>query len=105
MRRLGSELARDIRLRLKECRLPATARVLIGLLMGLGLGILAAATRLPALLTLVDFFRPLGTLWVNAILMTVVPLVVATLVVSLASVTDSRVVGALGWRAITVLST
>lgn len=85
--------------------MPPTARVLIGLLVGLGLGILAAAARLTPLLTLVDLFRPLGALWVNAILMTVVPLVVASLVVSLASVADSRVVGTLGWRAITVLST
>jgi Na+/H+-dicarboxylate symporter len=41
----------------------------------------------------------LGTLWINAILMTIVPLVVSKLVVSIAGHDDVRAVGRSGWRA------
>jgi Na+/H+-dicarboxylate symporter len=59
-------------------------RVLIGLLAGLLLGIVAALTDLPWLSNAAAAAAPLGTLWVNAIRMTVVPLVVSLLITSIA---------------------
>ena len=47
-------------------------RVLAGLVVGLVLGLIAHATRLPALLALVTVAEPVGTLWINAILSTVI---------------------------------
>jgi Na+/H+-dicarboxylate symporter len=48
------------------------------------------------LLSVAAFAQPVGTLWVNAILMTVVPLVVASLVVGVAAAGDASFVGRLG---------
>ncbi|MCY7379129.1 MAG: dicarboxylate/amino acid:cation symporter [Gemmatimonadaceae bacterium] len=74
-------------------------RVLAGLVVGLVLGLIAHATRLPALLALVTVAEPVGTLWINAILSTVIPLVVSSLIVGIASSSDTRFVGRLGRRA------
>jgi proton glutamate symport protein len=43
-----------------------------------------------------------GTMWVNAILMTVIPLIVASLVVGVASAADPRIIGRIGGRALAV---
>ena len=49
--------------------------MLVGLAIGLLGGIAIAVTRNATLLTLADVFAPLGTLWINAVRMTVIPLV------------------------------
>ncbi len=46
--------------------------------------------------------QPIGTLWVNAIRMTVIPLVVSLLITGVASVADLRSTGRLGTRALAV---
>lgn len=71
-------------------------RVLAGLALGLAAGMIAEATRLPALLALAGFAEPIGTLWVHAILVTVIPLVVSSLITGVASSSDARFVGRLG---------
>jgi Na+/H+-dicarboxylate symporter len=75
-----------------------TTRVLIGLVAGLAIGALASASGNPAVLAVVSGLQPIGELWVNAIRMTVLPLVVAMLIGGIASVTDLRSVGRLGAR-------
>lgn len=45
---------------------------------------------------------PVGTLWVNAIRMTVIPLVVSLLITGVASVSDVRIVGRMGIQALVV---
>lgn len=77
-----------------------TARVLIGLGAGLGAGLAIAASGEPALLAAVPVIEPVGTLWVNAIRMTVIPLVVSLLIVGIASASDLRAVGRIGGRAV-----
>jgi Na+/H+-dicarboxylate symporter len=77
-----------------------TVLALVALLAGLLVGAATAATDAPALRTLVRVVEPLGALWVNAIRMTLVPLVVALLVTSVAGVADVRAVGRLGARAV-----
>jgi proton glutamate symport protein len=73
---------------------------LAGLAAGLLLGILASRTASPSLLAIVRGLEPIGTIFVNAIRMTVVPLVVALLISGLVSVTDTGLLGRLGLRAL-----
>lgn len=75
-----------------------TMRVLAGLVLGLAVGLLVLAHPTPALLAVVRTVAPIGTLWVNAIRMTVVPLVFALLVTGIAGVSDMRTVRVLGAR-------
>jgi Na+/H+-dicarboxylate symporter len=77
-----------------------TARVLIGLVAGLAGGILLSSLHNPALLDLAGWIAPIGTLWVNALRMTVIPLVVGGIVMGAASARNSGSIGKLGARAI-----
>ena len=76
-------------------------RLLVALLAGLAAGIAISYAHSPALTTLVSVVEPVGTLWVNAIRMTVVPLVVALLIVGVASTADATAIGKLGTRTVT----
>ncbi len=75
-----------------------TRRVLVALVAGLVLGIGVSATGDPRLLSAASFIQPLGVLWVNAIRMTVVPLVFSLLVVGVTSASDAAAVGRIGVR-------
>lgn len=70
--------------------------MLIGLVLGIVAGVAAFSTGNAALLALARWVEPAGTLWVNAILATVIPLVVSSLVVGVASSSDARFVGRMG---------
>ncbi|MFN2602510.1 MAG: dicarboxylate/amino acid:cation symporter [Gemmatimonadaceae bacterium] len=73
-----------------------TKRVLIALGAGLLIGIGVSAAADPRLMSAVSFVQPIGTIWVNAIRMTVVPLVFSLLVVGVASASDAASVGRIG---------
>jgi proton glutamate symport protein len=79
-----------------------TVRVLIGLVAGLALGIAVSASGNAWLLRLPGLVEPVGLLFVNAIRMTVIPLVASGLIVGVASMRDARAVGRLGGRALAV---
>jgi Na+/H+-dicarboxylate symporter len=76
-----------------------TVAALVALALGLAAGMVVSASGSPALRGLAALIEPLGALWVNAIRMTLVPLVVALLFTSVASFADLRAVGRLGARA------
>lgn len=76
-----------------------TTRVLASLVAGLVVGVFASWARWPALMTAVSIGEPIGALWVNAIRMTVIPLVVSLLVMGVAS-TSARGAGRLGGRTV-----
>jgi len=78
----------------------ATTRVLAALVLGLIAGAVVLAHPAPVLLTLVRIVEPIGTLWVNAIRMTVVPLVVSLLITGVASSGSIGTIRALGVRAV-----
>ncbi|GAA0694686.1 dicarboxylate/amino acid:cation symporter [Dyella marensis] len=79
-----------------------TARVLAGLAAGAALG-LALDAMSPALAVRVaDVAQPLGRLWLNALQMTVVPLVLALIVVGVNTATDAAASGRVARRAIGV---
>jgi proton glutamate symport protein len=73
-------------------------RALIGLALGLAAGIAVAASGQPALAQAGAGADLVGSLWINAILMTILPLVVSKLVVSIAGQEDGRALGRAGWR-------
>jgi proton glutamate symport protein len=79
-----------------------STRVLIGLGAGLGAGLAVAASGNDALLRAVDTIAPAGTLWVNAIRMTVIPLVVSLVITGVASASSVGSVGRIGGRTLVV---
>jgi Na+/H+-dicarboxylate symporter len=62
-----------------------TSRVLTALIAGLAIGVVASWIQNPTLLSMVAAVEPIGALWVNAIRMTVIPLVISLLVTGVAS--------------------
>jgi proton glutamate symport protein len=79
-----------------------TTKVLIALVAGLALGIALATGTVPGAASISAILDPVGTLFINAIRMTVIPLVVSCLVVGVSSAPDPRAVGRIGARAIVV---
>jgi proton glutamate symport protein len=73
-------------------------RALIALLLGFAVGVAAFMSGSATAIRVVGWLEPVGTLWVNAIRMTVLPLVVASLVVAVSDASP-RTVGRLGTRA------
>ena len=79
-----------------------SVRVLLALVVAIALGLLIAASNDARFIGLADRLVPIGTLWVNAIRMTVIPLVVSLLVTGVASTTDVAAIGRLGARTVIV---
>jgi len=75
-------------------------KALVGLAAGLVAGGAVAASAIPALPAVASAAEVIGTLWINAILMTIIPLVVSKIVVSIAGTDDARTIGRAGWRAV-----
>jgi Na+/H+-dicarboxylate symporter len=76
-----------------------TTQVLLALLAGFGLGLpLAGADGATARIVL-GVLEPVGTVFINAIRMTVIPLVVSSLIVGVTAAPDPRSVGRVGARA------
>ena len=78
-----------------------STRVLIALAAGLGLGLLLSQVRSPASDRAVAVIEPIGTLFVNAIRMTVIPLVVSLVIVGIAGADASRI-ARMGTRALLI---
>src|SRR5213080_2094302 len=72
----------------------------IGLAAGLVLGLAAATTQHPTLITVATGLRPLGTLFLNLLSMVVIPLVVTALFAGVAGLGSVRRVGRLGVRTV-----
>lgn len=77
-----------------------SVRVLLGLLLGLALGAVAAAGGDPTVARIIQALEAVGGLWLNALRMTVVPLIFAVLVTGIAQVSDAAATGRLAARAI-----
>ena len=79
-----------------------STRVLVALGAAIVGGAIIGASGSAPLLHAVDFLAPLGSLWVNAIRMTVIPLVVSLLITGVASAADIRAIGRTGGRTLLV---
>lgn len=75
-------------------------RVVLGLLAGLAAGALLAAIDSPALNRIIPVLEPLGALWLNALRMTVIPLVVAMIITGVASAAETAATGRIAMRAL-----
>lgn len=79
-----------------------TARVLLALVAGLGIGVAISVSSNPSLQALPAFIEPVGTIWVNALRMVVIPLVVSAVIIGVNSLPDSSSIGRIGGRALLV---
>jgi Na+/H+-dicarboxylate symporter len=75
-----------------------STRVLVALGLGLAGGLAIAASKNAWLLHAADAIAPIGTLWINAIRMTIIPLVVSLLITGVAGAADLRAIGRIGGR-------
>jgi Na+/H+-dicarboxylate symporter len=76
-----------------------TTQVLIALVAGLAAGLGVSASESEQLARAASWIEPVGTLFINAIRMTVIPLVVGSLVAGIASTPNPRALGKLGGKA------
>lgn len=74
-------------------------QVLLALLVGLALGLGISVSGSGVLAQLVPAIEPVGTIWVAAIRMTIIPLVVSSLIVGVGGAADPRSIGRIGVRA------
>ena len=79
-----------------------TARVLVALVAGLVLGAWLAASAPSVSAALVSVLDPIGTLWINAIRMTVIPLVVAMIFTGVTGSNDPGRLGRMGARVVPI---
>ena len=82
-------------------RLSLSTRVLLALVAGVGFGLLLSRTGAVTSEHVIAYVEPFGTIFVNAIRMTVVPLVVSLVIVGIASADASRI-ARMGTRALVV---
>src|SRR5476649_1395730 len=76
-----------------------TTRVLLGLVAGFLLGLALAGSTAPAVTTLLTVMAPVGTIFINLIRMSVIPLVASMLIASVGSLASSGALGRAGARA------
>jgi proton glutamate symport protein len=79
-----------------------TTRMLVALIAGLATGIVATTINDAGASALVRVTDPVGSIWVNALRMTLIPLVVSLLIGVIASVPNARSTGRLGIRALVI---
>lgn len=84
---------------MKTKKLPLYAQILIGLVLGLCWGLASSWLKIPAWLT-VELIKPLGTIFVTLLKMIAVPLVLASLIVGVASLHDIRKLSRIGGKTI-----
>jgi len=76
------------------------AWIVLALIVGMAAGVLIATVGSPSLAAVATLLEPIGTLWLNALRMTVIPLVVALLFTGIASAAETAATGRLAGRAI-----
>jgi len=82
----------------------AALRTLLALVAGLAAGVAISASSSSGLHEFAAALEPVGNVWVNAIRMTVIPLVVSLLIATIAEEKDVRAVGRLGGRAVALFA-
>jgi proton glutamate symport protein len=83
----------------------STTRVLLALIAGLIVGTAIAALDVPALRTVAAVMEPVGTIWVRALQMTLIPLVLSLLITGIVATVDTGATGRLGATALGVFLT
>ncbi|MEA3247769.1 MAG: dicarboxylate/amino acid:cation symporter [Gemmatimonadota bacterium] len=73
-------------------------KVLLALVLGLGAGLAVTAGAPDAAGTLIPVLQPVGTIWVAAIRMAIIPLIVSALLIGVGGAADTKTVTVLGAR-------
>jgi proton glutamate symport protein len=81
-------------------KLTSSSRILIGLCLGLVFGIIYSISNTEFLPSLPAYIAPIGSLWVNAIRMVVIPLLMSLLITAIAGQSNGKVVAQLGGKTI-----
>ena len=81
-------------------RMNSSTRILLALLLGLGLGVLLSSAGPAWLPTSIAVAEPVGNLWLDALRMTIIPLVFGLLVTGIASTAATASAGGLATRAL-----
>ncbi len=81
--------------------MPFAVKVLLGLVAGFALGLAIAAGDPATFGTLTRLLDTIGTMFIAAIRMTVIPLVVSSLIAGVNRAPDAATIGRLGGRAVT----
>ncbi len=79
-----------------------STRVLVALIAAIVLGTVIGVSGSVPLTNAADAVAPLGTLWVSAIRMTVIPLVISLLITGVASASDVKAIGRIGGRTLLI---
>ncbi len=77
-------------------------RVVLGLVAGLAVGALLAAAHNASLDRIVPVLEPIGTLWLSALRMTIIPLIVSMIITGIASAAEAATTGHIAARSLVV---
>jgi proton glutamate symport protein len=80
-------------------------KVLLALVSGFLIGLGISGSGSPTLSAIIPIVEPVGTLWVAALRMTIIPLVVASLIVGVGGAPNPKSVGQVGMRAMLLITT
>ncbi len=82
-------------------KLPLHTQIIIGLVLGLVFGLVVIKTDIPNSFTL-DFIKPIGTIFINALKMIAVPLVLSSLIVGVSNLGDVSKLSRIGGKTIAI---
>ncbi|NVJ86543.1 MAG: dicarboxylate/amino acid:cation symporter [Algoriphagus sp.] len=80
-------------------KIPLHTKIIIGLVLGLVFGLAVIKTSIPNSFTL-DYIKPIGTIFINALKMIAVPLVLASLIVGVSNLGDISKLSRIGGKTI-----
>lgn len=80
-------------------KIPLHTQIIIGLILGLIFGLVVIKTDLPNSFT-IDYIKPIGTIFINALKMIAVPLVFASLIVGVSNLGDISKLSRIGGKTI-----
>ncbi|QDH78841.1 dicarboxylate/amino acid:cation symporter [Echinicola soli] len=80
-------------------KIPLHTQIIIGLVLGLVFGLIVIKTQMSPDFTM-DYIKPIGTIFINALKMIAVPLVLASLIVGVSNLGDITKLGRIGGKTI-----
>ncbi|MFC3416636.1 dicarboxylate/amino acid:cation symporter [Algoriphagus hitonicola] len=80
-------------------KIPLHTQIIVGLILGLIFGLVVIKTDLPNSFT-IDYIKPIGTIFINALKMIAVPLVLASLIVGVSNLGDISKLSRIGGKTI-----
>ena len=89
---------------MKSKKIQLHVKILIGLASGLVFGLICITTNLPSFIV-IDYIKPFGIIFVNALKMIAMPLILASLIVGVANLSDVSKLSRMGGKTIAIYMT